>query len=202
MKPEFFPERFFSIQDGYLLFSLPFCLPAVVLWFFVFQRSFHLSNSISDGFTYIISTPNCSSLLNIKNSMSPSTLYPHNVAGPHWLVLIPLKCHLEFTSAEWPNRCSNSCFPSCCSWLNILFSSCPKDKVRTFFLKLNLKLSFLLFFYFFWCEEDNKSWHFIALCQTYSFVLDFTIPGKPNLTFFKVLSYPKIFFTLRRTPLH
>lgn len=45
----------------------------------------------------------------------------------------------------------------------------------------------------FWHKKDNRSWHFIALCQTYSFVLDFAMSGKPYLTFFKILSCPKIF---------
>lgn len=180
---------FFLSKMDIFGFLSPILLTSSIIVIFVFQLSFHISNSISDGFTHIISTPNCSSVFNIKNNMSPSTLHPHNVAGAHWLVRIPWICHLEFTSAGWPYPWpSKPRYVMLSFLLQLITHSLPLlswGQCDNFFPKLNLKLSPSYFFSIsFWHEEDNRSWHFIALCQTHIFVLDFTIPGKPNLTFF------------------
>lgn len=137
----------FSLKDFCLPKMDSFCFLSSILFIsnaiviFVFQLSFQLSNSILDGFTHIISTSNCSSLFNIKNSMSPSTLHPHNVAAAHWLVHIPWTCHLEFTSAGWPNNYSNSCFSFLLQQIKHSLLLLSWGQSGNFFLKLNLKLS-------------------------------------------------------------
>lgn len=128
---------------------------------FVFQLSFHLSNSILNGFTHSYFYSQLLSTINIQDSMFPCT----NGTRGHWLVHIPLKYHLERIPAGWPSGHSKSSFPSChCQWklspplshavasgspfLSLALASHPLIRI---FIKLNLKLPpiYLINVYFF-----------------------------------------------------
>lgn len=108
------------------------------------------------GLPTLIFIPNCSPLLNIKDSIFPCSFHPNNAVGGYWLVHIPWKCHLECIPAGWQNGHSKSFsfLPLLIEHYLLLFphaaaipvpSSCfsfyPEDEVINIFIKLNLKLS-------------------------------------------------------------
>lgn len=81
----FFPNKSL-LENQIILRWVSFCFLSPIVFInsgviFVFQLSFHLSNYISDGLPTLIFIPNCSPLLNIKDSMFRCTFHSNNAVG-------------------------------------------------------------------------------------------------------------------------